>query len=69
MILCALSRSVHSESVHTAPDEGSVLVVVGEGDVDETLVDVVEQDDDEAAACKANQFLNSIISIFFRSGH
>ena len=40
-----------SESVHTAPEEGSVLVVVGEGDVDETLVDVVEQDDDEAATC------------------
>ena len=39
------------ESVHNAPDEGSVLVVVGEGDVDETLVDVVEQDDDEAAVC------------------
>ena len=51
-----------SESVHTAPEEGSVLVVVGEGDVDETLVDVVEQDDDEAAACKINQFLDSQLS-------
>ena len=42
-------RSVH------APEKGSVLVVVGEGDVDETLVDVVEQEDDEAAVCKVNQ--------------
>ena len=37
-------------------------MVVGEGDVDETLVDVVEQDDDEAAACKVNQFLDSQLS-------
>jgi len=43
---CQTLRQYH---LGVEADEGSVLVVVGEGEVDETLVDVVEQDDDEAA--------------------